>query len=415
MASVDTTDHEVFSRWLEAEHRGFHGPTPAPNILAEQLVGEADRRTIGVWDDRAVDPSTPVATLSAWPTELTVSEGRTSTAWAVSAVTVAPTHRRRGIARNLIEGELRIAAKLNMPVAILTVSEATIYGRFGFGPAAFAADYSVSVRRTRWVGNAPGGRVHFVSREQLASSGPTIVERARLSHPGEMSYGGILWDRMIGAVGEADKALKLRFARYDDEFGVAQGFIVYEVTPGEEDFTAGTLHVRLLVTATADAYAGLWRFLFDVDLVSTITTELRPVDEPLQWQVDNARGIRKTAESDHLWVRILDVVTALEARSYGEAGRFGFDVTDPLGYVAGRFVLDVDASGAGNVSRVELVPADTPAVSLSVADLGSLYLGGVSASTLSVAGRIVELREGSAAALDRAFRSPAVPWLSIWF
>ena len=55
--------------------------------------------------------------------------------WAISMVTVAATHRRRGIARGLLEGELRAAASAGVPMAGLTVTEATIYGRYGFGPA----------------------------------------------------------------------------------------------------------------------------------------------------------------------------------------------------------------------------------------------------------------------------------------
>jgi hypothetical protein len=50
-----------------------------------------------------------------------------------------------------------------------------------------------------------------------------------------------------------------------------------------------------------------------------------------------------------------------------------------------------------------------------VNELSALYLGGVSARTLLRAGRITELRPGSADAVDRSFRSPVAPWLSIWF
>jgi hypothetical protein len=39
----------------------------------------------------------------------------------------------------------------------------------------------------------------------------------------------------------------------------------------------------------------------------------------------------------------------------------------------------------------------------------------VSAATLVRAGRVTELRPGSADALDGSFRSPVTPWLSIWF
>ena len=60
-------------------------------------------------------------------------------------------------------------------------------------------------------------------------------------------------------------------------------------------------------------------------------------------------------------------------------------------------------------------PADAASLALSVNELGALYLGGVSARTLVRAGRITELRPGSADAVDAAFHSPVTPWLSSWF
>jgi predicted acetyltransferase len=44
-----------------------------------------------------------------------------------------------------------------------------------------------------------------------------------------------------------------------------------------------------------------------------------------------------------------------------------------------------------------------------VTDLGSLYLGGVSASTLAAAGRIEELTAGSLDVADRLFASRPAP------
>ncbi|MGU7753863.1 GNAT family N-acetyltransferase, partial [Klebsiella pneumoniae] len=77
-----------------------------------------------------------MATVDSWVSELTVSPGRTIPLWSISAVTVAPTHRRRGIATAMLTGELRAAAAAGYALAGLTVTEATIYGRWGFSPAA---------------------------------------------------------------------------------------------------------------------------------------------------------------------------------------------------------------------------------------------------------------------------------------
>jgi predicted acetyltransferase len=329
---------------------------------------------------------------------------------------VAPTHRRLGIARAMLEAELRTADGLGASVAMLTVSESTIYGRFGFAPAAMAADWRFDARRATWTGPAASGRVHFVSLEQLRDEGPPLVERVRLAVPGQMEFSGPLWTRLLGLFGEdKDAAKHLRAVRYDDRAGVAQGFAVYRVTESPMDFSAHTLDVKYLVAATDDASAGLWRFLLEVDLVSEVTAGMRSVDEAFVWQVSDFRAVSAT-QRDHLWTRILDVKTALEGRRYFRAGRTVLEVSDPLGFAATRVLLDVAEDGSASVSPFEGdVPDDAAAVALTVNELSALYLGGVSAVTLTRAGRIRELREDSSTTLDTTFRSPVAPWLSIWF
>jgi predicted acetyltransferase len=414
---VDTSDREAFTEWIQVEARGFHSATPTAESLAAQLNGLADRRTTGVWDDSAAEPQAPVATVSSWPVDLTVPGERAVPAWAISAVTVSPTHRRRGIARAMLEAELRTAKSLGCALAILTVSEATIYSRYGFAPAAMMADWEIDTTSAKWVGPAPSGRLHFVSLERLRTEGPEIVERVRLSTPGQITFSGNLWERLVGFAGtERAAADKLRAVRYDDADGVAQGFAVYKVTETEKNYDAHVIDVDYLVGATDDAAASLWRFLFETDLVNTVRAALRPVREPFAWQLSDYRATRKTLERDHLWTRILDVTAALEARGYNAPGSVALTVSDPLGFANERVLLEVDEAGFGRVTPLgDALPDGVPAVSLTVNELGALYLGGVSALTLSRAGRITEVSPGAAVALDRLFLSPVAPWLSIWF
>ena len=53
-------------------------------------------------------------------------------------------------------------------MAMLTVSESTIYGRFGFAPAAMSTEWEIDTRRARWTGPASTpGRVEFVTLAHL--------------------------------------------------------------------------------------------------------------------------------------------------------------------------------------------------------------------------------------------------------
>ena len=417
LATVDTSDRAAFGRWFQAEARGFHDTTLPDKSVDEKLPGLAHRRSTGVWDSTAADAASPVATVSSWPVALSVPGEKSVEAWAISAVTVSPTHRRRGIARALLESELRTADALGVPLAVLTVSEATIYSRYGFAPTTRTADLKIDTARAKWTGPVATGRVHFVQPETLRELGHELVERVRLTTPGQIHFDQNLWLRLLGLLGEpTDDTRKLRTVRYDDENGEPQGFAVFTVTETGASFSAHTLDVKYLVSATDDAYAGLWRFIVEMDLVSEVTAHLRAADEPLPWLVEDNRAIAFGRAHDHLWARILDVPAALTARTFSAGGDIVLEITDPLGFAEGTFLLSVDAAGDATVIGLEGdAPADAAVIALSVNELGALYLGATAATTLARAGRIVEKTPGAASAVDAAFRSTRAPWLSIWF
>ena len=402
---VDTDDAARFEKWIQADNRGFHGDWLKVDEAKGYMDGVASRRTTGVYDDTAADPDMPVATVNSWPTPLTVPGGEVD-AWAISAVTVAPTHRRRGIARNLLEAELRTAHALGVPVAMLTVSEATIYERFGFAPAEVVADLEIDARKAQWRGPAASGRVQFVDRAQLRSEVDALIEKARVQTPGELEAWPRQWDRHFGlTVGQEESGRKIRAVRYDDAAGEPQGFALYTLKEPETDYSKHEATVTYLLALTPDAYAGLWQHVLDLDLVSTVKVPLRSAAEPVIWQVSDQRAIIAT-HHDHLWLRILDVPAALSARTFATPIDLTIEVTDDLGFTAGTYWVRNDS-----IKRVN-TPAD---LTLTVNALSAIYLGGISPMTLTAAGHITEHTPGSAAALALAFSSPVTPWTSIWF
>ncbi|MFP7834856.1 GNAT family N-acetyltransferase [Marisediminicola sp. LYQ134] len=415
---VDTSDASAFDTWLESDSRGFHGGVPSPESLAAQRAGLAYRRTTGVWDETAAESHAPVSTVSSWVSDLTVPGGSVD-GWAISAVTVAPTHRRKGIARAMLESELRTASAAGIPLAMLTVSEATIYGRYGFAPAAMSAKWSVDPRRGSWTGPEATGRIHFLSREAARDQLGEIIARAREENPvpGDIERWEYLTTRTLGFdEPSGDRAKKARIVRYDDAEGTAQGFAVFSLAETDENNFLHTVTVHDLVTVTDDAYAGLWRFLLEMDLVQEVTADLRAVDEPLAWLLSDFRATRLADQRDFLWLRILDVVATLEARRYSAPGRLVLDTADPLGFADALVLLEVAADGTATVTPLDgEAPDDAAAVSLTVGELGSIYLGGVTARSLARAGRIEELRPGSVDRLDAMFRWSDAPRLSVWF
>lgn len=111
---------------------------------------------------------------------------------------------------------------------------------------------------------------------------------------------------------------------------------------------------------------------------------------------------------DALHVRLVDLPAALRARTYGAAVDVVLEVEDAFcPWNAGRWRLAVGADGAAACTRTE-DPAD---LELSVRELGSAYLGGVSLASLAAAGRVREVRAGALAAASRAFAGDVAPWL----
>jgi predicted acetyltransferase len=251
--------------------------------------------------------------------------------------------------------------------------------------------------------------VRFTSIDDLRPLVDGLYARWRVTSPGEMEVWPRRWDQILGMVheGKNEPTQHPRAVRFDDANGELQGFAVYKVKENEADFPASTAELLYLMATTADAYAALWRFLLELDLVASVTAHLRPVDEPVRWQVSDFRAV-KVDTYDHLWLRILDVPTVLRAREYYAPASLVIEVIDELGHAGGTFRFDT----AGPVVE----PVETaPALTMSINELSALYLGGVSAVTLHKAGRIAEHETGAVANLDAAFHSPVTPWLSVWF
>jgi predicted acetyltransferase len=152
--------------------------------------------------------------------------------------------------------------------------------------------------------------------------------------------------------------------------------------------------------------AALWRFLFDIDLTTSVAARGRPVDEAWQYQVSDIRRCRLRLR-DSLYVRPVEVGAALEARTYQAPVDVVFEVEDAFcPWNAGRWRLSGDAKGASCARTT-----DAADLALTVRELGAAYLGGVPLTALAAAGRIRELRPGALAEASAAFGSDVAPWL----
>ncbi|WP_345752311.1 GNAT family N-acetyltransferase [Microbacterium rhizophilus] len=392
----------VMDEWSHAVRRGFAGPELSDAEIAEWREPMSWRRVTGVYDPSSPQAERPIATASSWVAPMTIPGGRLPS-WAISTVTVAGTHRRRGVARALLEAELRDAHAAGVPAAGLTASEATIYGRYGFAPATRIAAWNVDCRRARWAGPEAPGRVQYLDREDAALLMGALHERTLAQRIGELPGWPRRWRGRLALAEDRNDAV--RAVRYVDEAGEPRGVMAYLIE-GDPEGDGGTLSIRYLVAEDDTALGALWRFAIEHDLVATATAPMRPVDEPLPWLLDDPR-LAVSSVTDHGWLRILDVPAALEARGYAAPAALTLRVTDPLGYAEGTWRVEI-AEGRATVAPT----TGDPDVALSVIELSAAYLGGFPLAVLRAAGRVTGSAE-SVDALDAALRVPRAPFLSI--
>ncbi|MFI2437222.1 GNAT family N-acetyltransferase [Streptomyces sp. NPDC018693] len=393
--------------WVQAMHVGFlRSPDVPERVLADRASGIDPGRTQG-----AFEAGRCVATFRSFPQELTVVGGAAVPTDAITNVTVTATHRRRGLLSRMMARDLAAAKERGDVAATLIAAEYPIYGRYGFGPATSAAQWAIDVPRAgldpRWGAPADGGRIDLVDGAEVRKLGPELYERVRAAQPGAVTRGERWWQFQTGVLrAEADWTEPF-FAVYRSADGDAEGMVCYKADAKWSDAVQplNTAKVDWLVATTPAAERALWQYLCSIDWVVTVKTGDRAPDDLLPRLLPDSRAARIISQVDFLWVRLLDVVRALEARTYEGEGELVLEVVDRGGLTGGRFLLT--ASPDGGACTPSTRSAD---LTLDVAELASLWLGDESAVRLAALGRVREERAGAARKADALLRTSRRPW-----
>ncbi|MFF7729796.1 GNAT family N-acetyltransferase [Streptomyces sp. NPDC008001] len=393
-----------FATWYASLELAFGGVPEAPEEVALWRELLSPGRALGVWDGPAA-----VGTTGAFAFRITVPGGERVPAAGVTMVGVRPTHRRRGVLRQMMRRQLDDVRAWGEPLAVLTASEPEIYGRFGYGIATHSVSVRIDTSRVRL--SVPPGtegvRLRLSEPGEARDACETVYARRVAARPGMLARQPG-WEALpvLDPAGNREGASPLQCVLAEED-GRTVGYARYAVRPDWTDSVAnGTVQVRDVEALTPTAYAALWRWLTELDLTSWVTAHDRPVDDPLLHLVSDIRRCEPRVK-DSLHVRLVDVGAALAARTYRSAVDVVLEVADDFcPWNAGRWRLTGDPKGA-SCERTE----DAADLALSVRELGSAYLGGVSLAALAGAGRVRELREGALEEAAAAFGSDVAPWL----
>lgn len=350
-----------------------------------------------------------VGTLGGWPRTLTVPGGDTVPADALTMVSVAGTHRRRGLLTLMLTESLSAAHQRGDAVSILWAAEWPIYGRFGYAPAMLSASYTLHPREPGGrLRNGDDGELRRVDAAEFGELAPQIFARAARQRAGNIDRPHRWWSGMLGLDGYPEP-------RFDGKWPT---HVVHEGPDGPDGYVVWItkdpeVEVLDLCAATDSAYRALWAYVSSLDLVERVTLRRRPVDEPVRWLLPDGRALEQHETVDGAWVRLLDVPVALSARRYSAADRLVLDVLDDDvgGFGAGRYVLEGGPDGA------KCLPSTVDSANLRVHQraLAAAYLGGYSLTAQAITGRVVELTPGALRRADAMFATPLAPWCATGF
>ncbi|GAA4897241.1 putative acetyltransferase [Stackebrandtia albiflava] len=407
-----------YPSWEPADAAWHGGPEPWPPqrspASAEQLEtwATADLRDTAFHPIGAFVDGVCVGGSAMISFEVTVPGGGTVRMGGVTATGVVATHRRRGYLRRMMQAMFDAALERGEPLAMLSASEGSIYGRFGFSPA---------THRTRWElarheavlrpAEPDPGSLELVDAARAKEAWPPVHAEVRRNRVGELRPQPGRWD---GLSDEPDGTNgPMRYLLHRDRHGHVDGVANFRLPWSPTAAHAGTLVVEALEATNPVAYRALWELLIDFDLTKTVVAAARPRDEPLRWMLTNPRAMRVTRQTDNLWARLLDVPRALTQRSYSTPGELKFTIDGDRMCPANNGTWQLRTT---DDTAATCVPTDaTPDMTITPAALGSLYFGGMSAHHLAYAGHVTPHTDGAVDALSRMFRTDPEPHNSFGF
>ncbi|HEY4975780.1 MAG TPA: GNAT family N-acetyltransferase [Gaiellaceae bacterium] len=368
----------------------------------EELVDNFRRVLPADHINAAFDGEEVVGSASSYPFQMTIPGGPVPTA-GITLVGVSPTHRRQGILSKLMKQLLEGAHERGEPIAALWVAEETIYGRFGCGMTSINCEIRIDRAHTHYRKHWERLEARQVTTEEALETFPGVYEQVAPSSPGMVARRCDWWEvrQLLDDTTQRHGTGPLVRVLLERE-GEPAGYALYSHrTEFIEGRSNSTLEVREAIGVDTAATASVWRYLFDIDLMAQIHIEYMPIDHPLFFLLAEPRRLRLRAQ-DGLWLRLVDVESALRARSFASSEQLVLEVADSFcPWNEGCYRIE-----EGEISRA----GGEADLRLDVRELASVFMGGFSFAQLAGAGLVEELRPGGIACADRLFTSSPAPW-----
>jgi len=343
----------------------------------------------------AIDGDDLIGLAGSFDFELTLPGGATVPTAGTTWVSVAPTHRRRGITRDMLTWVHDDASSRGLAAAELMASEGSIYERFGYGIATRSRSVVID-RRSATVRpdviDAAAGAVRLVDAESSVDAMHDRYEGYRVGRVGEVSRTRQWIEDRLAEVKQPYLAL------HDD------GYALWTVDADwGVDGAHHTLRIVDIVASSSEAHQALWSLVMSIDLVRWVKSGRHlSLDDPLSWMFTDPRAVATEALVDFLWVRPIRADALLRARSYRVSDELVIEMVDPATSndperrERWRLTGGPDAASCGTTD-------DAPDLEVTRSALGALVLGGVTATELAAGGRLHVMGPATLGRLDAFF------------
>jgi predicted acetyltransferase len=403
---IRTVPADQLRPWIDVVNVAFGEPVDEAQWQLDQTLIEPER-VLGAYEADAL-----VGGGAAFSFRMTVPGGARVRTAGVTAVGVMPTHRRRGILRRLMARQLEDVRRNGEPLAALVASEGGIYQRFGYGLSILQGAIEIDRDRAQFrTDSSPVGSIRLVDREEARRLMPVAYEPVCAATPGFIERDPAWWDERLADIESHRRGAGPAYRAIYERDGEVRGYVRYRIKSEWGTVASNsTLIVNELIAMDPVAERELWRFCFGVDLIARIQYRWGPPSHPLLLMVAEPRRLQLRV-SDAIWLRIVDVPSALLARGYAADGTLVLDVADEfLPDAAGRWRLTV----TGGKAKVEPT-TDSPDLALDTTDLAAAYLGTFSFGELARANRTEEGTPGARSRADLMFATSVLPWCSTPF
>ena len=339
-------------------------------------------RAIALFDENKI-----IGTANSFGESISLPSNKKAKVAAVSYVSVMPTHRRQGILSEMMKIQLNEIHSIHKePLAVLWPSESAIYGRFGYAPT-HEKHYSISKNNAKFLPQISSNnlKINFLNKKEAIECYVQVNNKLMESRPGVMELTNDWAERRIEDLisNHLSNGPSYFIGIFDNKTPV--GLVTYSIE-NNNDYgnMPASLHIWDILYLNIESAIKLWNFCLNIDLVEEIHAKGVPEDDVLEALLISPGDLNARLTTG-LWIRIVDVINSLEARTYEHNGEIILKVDDSIIKDNNNtYLLNTNDKSTPKCE----ITSKNPDVEITIQGLSEIYLGTFDLNNLIASGNI---------------------------